>query len=179
MTPRFGSETLGCVPGLGLAYAPIYGGCNCHIIELTKGMYIGVSSDFMLWQVWVRKGERSGFLQRTLRRRRITDTTDLADCGGPENCLKVGDEDGVPDLVCVSLGALPELELFRRNLAVLDVNAEVCFVSPGAGAGDIPVLASLNWPSFETNHCCWGTPSRHSQTLTGEPLYCSTIGVSE
>lgn len=35
------------------------------------------------------------------------------------------------------------------------------------------VLARRNWPSFETNHCCCGTPSRHSQILTGEPLYCS------
>lgn len=35
------------------------------------------------------------------------------------------------------------------------------------------MLASLNWPASVTNQFCWGTSSRHSQTLTGEPLYCS------
>lgn len=39
----------------------------------------------------------------------------------------------MPDLVRVSLGALPELELFSRDLAVLDVDAEIYLVSSVAG----------------------------------------------
>lgn len=55
--------------------------------------------------------------------------------GAPTARLEVGDEDGVPDLVRVALRALPELELLGRDLAVLDVDAEV-----GVGEAELALV---------------------------------------